>query len=80
MKFAIAEPLPVYPFEPGLGVKRKTFFVEDDSVPRGTIVEIHEELAFFMKNIVFFQFRDRYVCCSALEFQRRTRRFVSQPS
>jgi hypothetical protein len=77
MKFAIAEPLPVYPFlESGLGEKRKTFFLDDESVPRGTIVEINEELAFFMKNIVFFKFRDRYVCCSALEFRRRTRRFL----
>ena len=77
MKFSIAEPLPVYPFlESGLGEKRKTFFGDDESVPRGTIVEINEELAFFMKNIVFFEFRDRFVCCSALEFRRRTRRFL----
>jgi hypothetical protein len=81
MKFAIAEPLAVYPFlEPEVGAKRKTFFGDDESVPSGTIVEINEELAFFMKNIVFFQFGERYVCCSASEFRRRTRRFIAQSS
>jgi hypothetical protein len=81
MKFAIAEPLLVHPFfDPEVGEKRKTFFVDDESVPSGTVVEINEELAFFMKNIVFFQFRDRYVCCPAVEFRRRTRRFATQTS
>jgi hypothetical protein len=74
MQFTVAQQLLVYPFgEPDAGGKRRTFFSKNESVPDGTVVHIHEELAFFMHNVVFFEFRNRYVCCSAAEFRRRVR-------
>lgn len=75
MQFTVAQPLLVYPFgEPDAVGKRQTFFSKNESVPDGTVIHIDEELAFFMHHIVFFEYRNRYVCCSALEFQRRARR------
>jgi hypothetical protein len=75
MQFTVAQQLPVYPFgRSSDAAKRPTFFAEDQSIPDGTVVDIDDELAFFMHNIVFFEYRNRYVCCSAVEFRRRARR------
>lgn len=74
MKFTVAQSLLVYPFRESHIQTRAKFFSKDEAVPDGTILEINEELAFFMHNIVFFEFRNRYVCCSAVEFRRRARR------
>jgi hypothetical protein len=74
MQFTVAQSLLVYPFrESHIPDKRATFFTKDEAVPDGTILEINEELAFFMHKVVFFEFRNRYVCCSAVEFRRRAR-------